>query len=355
MLHIDGSRESGSGTIFRTALSLAAVLGQAVEISNIRQQRDPPGLRPQHVMAARAIHAMTGGNLVSAELNSQWVAFEPEHPPRGGTYDWILETAGSTTLIAWALIAPASMADRSSAFQLTGGTFQDFAPTAFHFQYCLLPLLARMGLKTESEIIRPGYVPKGRGLLHLKVNPVNHLEPLTLLDTSEDFELWGITISSHLDRQKVSDRMAESAEESLARHGLQSDFRRVYDHTAHQPGAAMLLVAENASCCTLGSDMAGAPGRRSERIGKNVVKSLLHELKAGATVDWHLADQLILFASLARGTSSFRFSSMTDHIKSAIWLAREMVGAEISVQGNRIEIQGVGFTNRWTGNQKSDP
>jgi RNA 3'-terminal phosphate cyclase (ATP) len=51
MLHLDGNRFSGSGTIVRFGVPLAALTGQALHLTNVRARRDPPGLRPQHLQA----------------------------------------------------------------------------------------------------------------------------------------------------------------------------------------------------------------------------------------------------------------------------------------------------------------
>ncbi|MFZ0965006.1 MAG: RNA 3'-terminal phosphate cyclase, partial [Candidatus Bathyarchaeia archaeon] len=51
MIEIDGSQKSGSGTILRLSIALAAILGQPLHIYNIRQNRPQPGLRPQHLEA----------------------------------------------------------------------------------------------------------------------------------------------------------------------------------------------------------------------------------------------------------------------------------------------------------------
>jgi RNA 3'-terminal phosphate cyclase (ATP) len=41
MLHLDGSRFSGSGTIVRFGVPLAALTGQALHLTNVRARRDP--------------------------------------------------------------------------------------------------------------------------------------------------------------------------------------------------------------------------------------------------------------------------------------------------------------------------
>ena len=44
MLEIDGSKKSGSGTILRLSISLAAITQEPLHIYNIRHKRRKPGL-----------------------------------------------------------------------------------------------------------------------------------------------------------------------------------------------------------------------------------------------------------------------------------------------------------------------
>jgi len=43
---------------------------------------------------------------------------------------------------------------------------------------------------------------------------------------------------------------------------------------------------------------------------------LLEDLDSGATVDRHLADQLIPYAALAEGESRYLVPGLTDHVES---------------------------------------
>jgi RNA 3'-terminal phosphate cyclase len=48
MLHLDGRSFSGSWTIVRFGVPLAAPAGQDLNLTHIRARRDPPGLWSQH-------------------------------------------------------------------------------------------------------------------------------------------------------------------------------------------------------------------------------------------------------------------------------------------------------------------
>jgi RNA 3'-terminal phosphate cyclase len=72
----------------------------------------------------------------------------------------------------------------------------------------------------------------------------------------------------------------------------------------------------------------------------------LEDLKTKATLDRHASDQIIPFAALASGESKFRIPHVTEHIRSNVWLSEEFLGAKISVEGNELVVQGVGFHAR---------
>ncbi|GAI76811.1 unnamed protein product [marine sediment metagenome] len=156
MIEIDGGQKSGSGTIVRTALTLAALLGQPLHLCNIRAKRPKPGLRAQHLTAARAIAELTEASLEGATLGSGEIWFRPAKVARGGSYSWDIGSAGSTTMMAMTLIPLACFAERPCTFRLKGGLFQDFAPSAYHTQRLLLPGQNREGSRLRSRQRQPG-------------------------------------------------------------------------------------------------------------------------------------------------------------------------------------------------------
>jgi RNA 3'-terminal phosphate cyclase (ATP) len=55
-----------------------------------------------------------------------------------------------------------------------------------------------------------------------------------------------------------------------------------------------------------------------------------------------VADQLVLFAALANGTSRYRVPRQTEHVDSNLWLA-EQFGARGECSGGEVTIEGLGF------------
>ena len=352
MIEIDGGERSGSGTIVRDCIGFSVLKRQGLHLKNIRTKRDKPGLRAQHLRAIQACGDICRGSFTGGQVGSKEITFTPGNSIRGGEFRWDIGTAGSTIMLAMTIIPAALFAEGFSKYVITGGLFQDFAPSAFHLQKVLLPILNRMGAKLGLTILRPGYVPQGGGIIEITVQPVQEsLKGIDMQVQGNVVRIEGVALASLLKERKVAERMAAGCAEALEGRGYSSKVKVVNDTTENpayrttsvQAGAALAIWAETDHHCLIGSDMAGARGRSAEFIGKATAKNLLEDLDSGATVDRHLADQLIPFAALAEGWSTFVVPRMTAHVDTRLWLAREILGAETEVKGNSIRIKGIGY------------
>lgn len=344
MIEIDGAQYSGSGTIVRQAIVFAALTGQAVHIVNARERRPKPGLRPQHVRVVEAVRELVNGSVEGLSTGSRELIFRPGVLKGGRHYHWDIGSAGSTTNLALAILPVLAFAPDATRVEIRGGLFQDFAPSFYHLQHVVLPLLGRMGLEAEVVMGRPGYVPRGDGILYLSVKPVRQaLSGVVLEDHKIVERVWGIALASHLEERRVSHRMADSAREIFQGAGYKADIEIRYDTSSLQPGAALAAFADVAGGARLGADRAGAPRRISEAIGRFVAHRLLEDLQAEATVDRHAADQIIPFAALAEGESRFRIPAVTEHVETNAWMVKTFLGVQVTIQDHRLAVGGTGF------------
>ena len=81
-IQIDGSQGEGGGQILRTALSLAIITGQSIQIKNIRAKRKTPGLMRQHLTAVNAAAAISGAEVNGAQVGSTELSFTPRQRAR---------------------------------------------------------------------------------------------------------------------------------------------------------------------------------------------------------------------------------------------------------------------------------
>jgi RNA 3'-terminal phosphate cyclase (ATP) len=341
MITIDGAQQLGSGTIVRYAVALAALLGRPLHVVNARAKRPQPGLRAQHLTSVLACAELCGATTEGLGIGSQEFTFVPARRIKGGAFSWDIGTAGSATMLALSILPLACFADRPVTARITGGVFQDFAPSPFHLQNVLAPLLGRMGIQVELEVVRAGYLPVGAGVIQLRVMPVRQsLSALTLTEQGHCHEVRGVAFSSHLQERRVSERMVRSCERQLTASGLSCQIEEVYDTAAAHAGASLAVWTESSTGSIIGADRAGAIRRSSEAIGRFVAATLLEDIASGATVDRHAADQLVLFAVLAKGTSRYLVPRQTEHLLSNLWLT-EQFGARVECQGQQVAIKGL--------------
>jgi RNA 3'-terminal phosphate cyclase (ATP) len=341
MLTIDGSQYSGSGTIVRYSVALSALLREPVRVINVRENRAQRGLRTQHVASVLACAAMCGASTEGVYVDSREFAFMPGARVSGGTFDWNIGTAGSTTMLALSVLPVACFADAPVRARIEGGVFQDFAPSPHHLQHLLAPMLRRMNANIDLRVERPGYVPGGAGVIQLTVvPPPNGLTALTLAEAGTVNAVRGIAIASLLAGRRVADRMAVACEAALEKAGLACEIERILDNDARHAGANLSIWGESSTGCRFGAGRAGKLGRTSEAIGEYVARTFLADLRNGATVDRHLADQLVLFAALARGRSTYTVPEVTDHVLSNLWLVRQF-GATAAVTDAVVAVDGI--------------
>ncbi len=171
MIEIDGSQKSGSGTILRLSVALAAIANQPLHIFNIRQSRPQPGLKPQHLEAVLTAAKLCNAKVQGAALGSRELWFTPQQI-RGGNVEAVIETAGSIPMLLLAVMPICLFADTPVRLHVAkGGTDTTHAPTINYLRNVLLPTLAQMGVEAEITVQKYGYYPKGMGEATLTVKP----------------------------------------------------------------------------------------------------------------------------------------------------------------------------------------
>jgi RNA 3'-terminal phosphate cyclase (ATP) len=344
VIEIDGARFSGSGSIVRQAVAFSALTEKPIYIVNARAKRDKPGLRRQHMRVIEAITELVNGRAKGVYEGSQEIQFRPGINKGKQDYLFDIGSAGSTTMLALGILPVLAFRPAKTVVDIRGGLFQDFAPSVFHLQHVIQPLLQKMGLKATVRMERPGYVPTGDGRLSIMVESMSRcLQPVVLEHQGPIQRIWGIALSSHLTERQVSHRMAETAKKQLTKAGFEAEIESLEDLSAKQPGAALAVFADCGEGIRLGADQAGAPRRRSENIGRYVASQLLADLDTEATVDRFAADQVIPFAALAKGESRFIIPTFTEHVQTSAWLAQLLLGAKVTILNQKVSVRGIGF------------
>lgn len=320
MREIDGSYGEGGGQLLRTACALSAITGEPVRLHDIRARRSPPGLAPQHLTAVKAVAALCDAHVEGLELRSPELIFRPNRL-RGGEFRFDIGTAGSITLVLQALLPAALHTDSPVRIHLTGGTDVRAAPPLDYLRFVLLPLLAQMGAEVGLTLRRRGYYPRGGGVVEVVVQP-RRLKPLRIEAPGAVKEIRGVVHIANLPAHIVM-RMQQTTVRLLGDIAHVEIEQQILDRDqAIGQGGAIVLWARTAHALLGGSEVAqrGVP---AERIAGTAAQALREEISAGATLDIHASDQILIYCALARGPSSFLARTLSSHAQTALWLLRQ--------------------------------
>jgi RNA 3'-terminal phosphate cyclase (ATP) len=326
MLSLDGSYGEGGGQILRTALSLAALTGVPVRIESIRAGRSKPGLRPQHLTAVQAVARVSQAEVTGAHLGSQALTFSPG-PPRGGHYVFdVAETtgsAGAVTLIAQALLPPLFKAESPATVILKGGTHVPWSPPAHYLSHVFLPALALMGAEVEMTLERWGWYPRGGGEVRLTIGGARSLTGVQWRTPAENSAFRALSAAAHLPEHvarrqaaRVAARLGEAVPVSVIAAGGQD------------PGSLVFLWGPRAGFAAL-----GARGKPAEQVADEAVEAYLAFRASGAALDRHLADQILIYLALAKGSSTFTTEAVTSHLLTNVWVIEQFLGPTFEIKG----------------------
>ncbi len=333
MIEIDGSQKSGSGTILRLSIALAAILGQPLHIYNIRQNRPQPGLRPQHLEAVLTAARLCDAELEGAELNSRELWFKPKKV-RGGKVEAEIGTAGSIPMLLMTVLPICVFAENSVHLHVSkGGTDVQNSPTINYIRHVFLPTLRRMGISAALTVHKYGYYPKGMGEVTITTESCKSLKPLCLENFGKIQAIKGVSVCTFLAERRVAERQAKAANDYLKEKGYTADIQIINDKSNPlQKGSSLVLWAEASASAILGADAIGELRKTSETVGREAAEKLYAEISTKPTVDVHLADMLIPYVALAEGRSAYLTRAISEHLETNIWLAEKMLNVKFEVK-----------------------
>lgn len=319
MVWIDGSLGEGGGQVLRTSLSLSMVTGRPVRLERIRAGRAKPGLLRQHLAAVRASADLCDAQVEGNRPGSEALTFLPG-PVRDGDFHVVIGTAGSTTLVLQTVLPAMLRAPGPCVITVEGGTHNPMSPPVEFLQRTFLPLLAKMGVETELEVVRPGFYPAGGGEVRLRVQPANPLIPLSLKARGG--------LKSRRARCVLADLGEGIAKRELREVRRLLDFREDQEEVvmlegARSPGNVLQLILESADVTEVFTAF-GELGVPSKQVAKNVCKQARVYLGSDAPVGRHLADQLLLPMALA-GSGRFRTLKLSRHATTNMQVIRQFL------------------------------
>jgi RNA 3'-terminal phosphate cyclase (ATP) len=340
-LKIDGSTGEGGGQILRTALALAAVLQRSIEIYNIRGGRKRGGLRPQHLMAVKAMASVTRGRVKGAELGSERLYFEPQKIVPGD-YAFDVGTAGSTSLVLQTMMPALLWASGPSRVVVTGGTHVPWSPSFHYLKAVFLPALSRMGVEATLELKRWGWYPKGGGKVVASISPARELHSLNMIQRGDLQDLSILSAVSNLP-MSIGKRQQDEALRQLAARGYPSPRVSLVDGPSQGAGTAVFLRAGFEQSAA-GFTSLGSKGKPAEAVAAEACSEVFAFMDSEAALDNHLADQLVLYMALAKGRSTVRAPAITGHLTTNMWVIEQFLPVRFDVDAKigKVSVEGIG-------------
>mmetsp|Transcript_13471 Transcript_13471/g.20493 ORF Transcript_13471/g.20493 Transcript_13471/m.20493 type:complete len:431 (-) Transcript_13471:1514-2806(-) len=362
---IDASKGEGGGQVIRNCAAYACLLTKSIHLTNIRQanKRQRPGLRSQHVTCLKVLQQMCGAKLRGAEVGEASVVIEPEnlkHKPcsskkaklhSGEVRHFVGDsgTAGSITLLIQATLPCALFFEQKCKLILKGGTNATMAPQYDYFERVFLPIVSRMFdsdhggddsprgdekvSHVHSKVISRGYYPKGGGVVHVEVEPIHTLKPISLVDRGSVTQISIRSWHAGNCHYSVALKMHKAAKTAILEKYPNAILKEevITENTGCGSASGIMLIASTSTGCLFSGSSVGSRTVDCETTGISAANELLECLTSGGCVDDWLQDQLILYMALADGVSEMKTGSLTLHTKSAILYATELCGARFDV------------------------
>ena len=177
-----------------------------------------------------------------------------------------------------------------------------------------------MGAEVESNMLKPGYYPKGGGEIELKVEP-SELTGIEKWPKEEHIKaiirVANLPLSIAMREKKI---MLENDIEDVA----------IREEKTLSPGNSVTLWKS-----FRGSYVPGEKGKRAEVVAEEAVNELINET---GDLDKHLADQILIYSILAEGKTSFSTSEITEHFKTNTDIISHFSNRKIKIKENEVEI-----------------
>jgi RNA 3'-terminal phosphate cyclase (ATP) len=347
-VQLDGSEGEGGGQILRSALSLSLITGRPFRMTGLRERREPPGLRPQHLACVRGAEALSSSTSEGAVLGASELSFTPG-PVRSGDYLLEVGTAGSTPLLFQCLFFPLALAG-GGQLTLRGGTHLPHSPSYHYLVNVWLPVMHAYGLRASLSLTHAGFYPEGDGEFRAEIAP--SAEPPRLVDLPARGTLHDITVSTFVGGLPfaVADRQSRAAEAALRERGLYCNSQNRALPVTRSAGTVTFILAQFENTFA-GFTAVGERGRPAEEVGREAAEAVARFMESAGAIDEHLGDQILLPAALlaagrlgpaAPGTTRFTASRVTEHLSTHARVIERFLPVRVEVDaGGTVQVRPV--------------
>lgn len=336
-LKIDGSMLEGGGSILRLSAGFSLLYNQPIRIFNIRGNRDPPGLKTQHLLGLQALADLTGSELSDCEVGTKEITFSPNYDLKDSIRVNI-DTAASIGLLIQPLQIAALGFPKGKKITVNlvgGGTFGKWAPSVSYLKHVTYKLFERAGIQIKVKIKRHGFYPKGGALVeYTLITPEGDLKPINLTSLGNINKIQGeIICSKSLSHADVAQRIKDSAEKHL-KVNLNIGTNISYEYVkSFSTGVGLSLWAESNTGALISSGtIIGERGVPSEKVGKKTANEILKYIKNDVPVDDYLSDQLIPLMNYIGNSKIKVLNEPTSHAKTNLELLKHFSDREYKIK-----------------------
>lgn len=345
MIVIDGGYGEGGGQIIRTATALSVATGESIRVINIRKNRKPAGLRPQHIAVIKALSKLTGSVIEDLYPGQTEFVFQPNISAINHKISVDIGTAGSTALLAYTLLQAIVSYQGCYRFEITGGTETLWCPTIDYFENVTLAFIKYFGLATDIRIVSRGYYPRGGGKIILSVenNYSEDMPPFRKEGFETDFGIYGISVVRGL-KEDIASRQADAFIKIIKRYFPDFDSENIRKDVCQKidnggsPGTSLTVWTDKNYIGCVGI---GEKGKKAEFIGNQVAIDFLKEVKSGLPFDTYSSDQVVSFIPYIAKSSVI--VKKTSHAITNLYVIRHFYKnlLKIREKGNYLRVESV--------------
>jgi RNA 3'-terminal phosphate cyclase (ATP) len=248
-----------------------------------------------------------------------------------GKYHFSIGTAGATSLVLHTLYLPLALCAKApSEITITGGTHVPHSPS-FHFlDTTWRAYMQLLGLRVGVRMRRPGFYPRGGGILEADIEPCAKVNGLCLGEVPRVKKATGFSAVAGLP-EDIARRQARRAGYRLREAGLHVDL--ALESWPGGPGSVLAVILPAAPVPALFCGL-GQRGKPAERVADEAVEEVIAHLHAEPRgIDAHSADQLLLPLALAQDPSRFGVAQVTQHLLTNMAVIRLFVDREMTCEG----------------------
>lgn len=335
-LILDGATGEGGGTLIRTALAMSALTQQPFRLTNARGAQTRQGLLSEDLTVLRALALSCQAEVVGAEMGSTQFSFLPTRVPRAlnerlePTGDPDGKAHANANVVLSALAPVLARTGGYSTLFAVGETFGRHVLGFDSFAQVTLTAWRRQGLYAYADMPSAGFGLSSRGEVALEIEP-SVLQGLDWQDRGKLRALRGLITTAELP-ESVGARGIEHLDRLCRSSGMAIDCEAIALRSK-TPGAQVTVWAEYDRGLA-GFAAYGQRGVRIETIAQQATDAMLHWQASDATVDDHLADQILVNAVMSEEPSVFRVQQLTSRILTMVWVVKQFLPIHVTVKGS---------------------